>query len=440
MVFRSFILTLLTLISSLALAAQELPRRPFLGVRLERLTPEMRELMGITAKSGVLVSEVIPRSTASSAGFRKGDILISLNGMAFDSPEDIVRYVGSQRSGSQFSFEILRDKKPVNGESHFLPFPKESYADLDVHYSDARSEAGQHRIILTKKKNQTGRQPLIVFIGGIGCYSLDAPMDSNRSEIQLLNALARDGFITARLEKPGIGDGAGHSKPCNEISFREETDAYAAAIRKLRERSDVAADEVYIFGHSMGGVFAPLIAKETPVKGIIAYGTIGSNFPEHLTKTRRTIGEAYGWPPEETDAFVRELCECSVYYFAEKLTTEEAGRKNPNCVQYLQVFDLRSRSYNDELYALNIPSLWKDFKGSALLLWGESDYIASRDDHEILARAIRTHYKGKVDFEAVKNADHGMQLAGSFAEARTRPGPYNTAVGKTVLSWLRKQS
>jgi pimeloyl-ACP methyl ester carboxylesterase len=436
---RTFLLCLL-LLGHFSLAAQELPRRSFLGIQMEPLSSDMRRLIGISDSNGVLINRVLPNSTASEAGFRKGDVLVRLNDALLRQPADAVRYVGTQPGGSSFRYELIRDKQRITGKAAFKPFPKESYPDLEVIYTEAKSGTGLQRILLTKPKKQSGKLPLIVFIGGIGCYSLDAPLDTGRSELMLLNGLARNGFLTARLEKPGIGDGAGHSKPCPELSFEEETEAYVAAIKKLRQRSDVDADATYIIGHSMGGVFAPKIAAQTPIRGIVAYGTIGSGFMEYLVKTRRTIGEAFGWPPDETDAYIKDYCECAGYYFVEKMTTEEAAHKKPLCREYLSVFDFRSRAYNDQLYAINIPGLWKQYAGRALLLWGESDYISSRDDHELLAKAINFYHPNAVRFQTVKNADHGMNIAASFQAARSSAGPYNQEVGALILSWLRSQS
>jgi pimeloyl-ACP methyl ester carboxylesterase len=105
----------------------------------------------------------------------------------------------------------------------------------------------------------------------------------------------------------------------------------------------------------------------------------------------------------------------------------------------LSIFDLRAPSYNHELYELNIPALWKTYDGKSLLLWGESDYISSRDDHEMVAAAVNHYHEGNAQFLTVKNAEHGMRIAHSFVEARNNPGPYNTDFGKIVLNWLQHQ-
>lgn len=419
-------------------AGQELVRRSFLGVQMENINDDVARIMGIGSRNGVLINNVIPGSTAAGAGFQKGDVLVRINDQPFTSTQEAVQYVGLQKSNTKFSYELIRNKQKVTGTSSFKPYPLESYSDLEVVYTQAKTATGIQRIIITRPKSKTSL-PIVVFLGGIGCYSLDTPLDTNRSELQLLNKLAREGFTTIRIEKPGVGDGAGYGKACNEVGFHEEVQGYVQAIEDLRQRKGLTEKDVFIIGHSMGGLMAPLIAAKTDIKGIIAYGTIGSNFMEYLMKTRRTIGEAYEWAPEETDEYVKDYCECAAYYFIDKMTTEEAARKKASCSDYLSVFDLRSRKYNEELYDINIPAAWKDYSGQALLAWGESDFISSREDHELIVKAIK-HYNRDATIAFIKNADHGMNTASSFQEARANPGSYNREVGRVFLGWLKKQS
>lgn len=419
--------------------SQELERRVFLGIRMENIDQGRRQMLDLKNTNGVLISEILPASTALEAGFLKGDILLSLDNKQVSKTTDVLDVLIGKFAGQSFQYELLRDKKFIKGKAILKGFPEEKYADLEVIYSTAKTQLGLERIIITKPKSNI-KLPVIAFIGGIGCYSLDFPMDSTRSEVQLLNMLSRNGYLCARLEKPGIGDNAKTSKACNEVSFMEETSGYIDAINTLKRRPDVDSNSVYIIGHSMGGVFGPLVAQKTKVKGIIAYGTIGSNFQEYLAKTRRTIAEAYNMNPEETDDLIKNFCECSGYYFADKMTTAEVINKKPECQEYLSVFDLRARTYNDQLYDFNIPGLWKYFDGKALLMWGESDYISSREDHQIIEKAVNYYHPGNAEFITVNKADHGMRTASGFSEARQNPGPYNSNVGNTMLSWLRKQS
>ena len=415
--------------------AQELPRRSFLGIQMENITADTRRMMEVKEDYGVLVEGTITGSTAEAAGIKRGDILLSLNGTKINDVVQAVGYVAAQNSGTSFTYELLRDKEKVTGSSSFKEYPREKYPDLDVSYETVKTTTGLQRMIITKSRH-SGKQPVVVFLGGIGCYSLESPMDSNRNEVRLINALARNGFMIARVEKPGIGDGAGHSKKCEVVSFTEEKDVYVQAVKDLKKRDDVQADNIYVLGHSMGGVMAPMVAAETSLKGIIAYGTIGSPFLEYLYKTRITSGQAENWSERRSETFAKEACECARYYFVDKMTTKQAEQKKSYCRYYVEVFDDRSRKYNDELFAIDYSALWKAFEGKALMIWGTGDYISAKEDHEIITNTVNSVHPGNATMVIV-SADHGMGMANSFQEAVTNPGKYNPEIDGKILTWLK---
>ncbi|RYZ15774.1 MAG: alpha/beta fold hydrolase, partial [Sphingobacteriales bacterium] len=337
-------LLLIICLSALSAIAQELPRRSFLGVQMENISDDTRRIMNLPSKEGVLVKGIIPGSTAAAAGFQTGDVLLSINETKLNSISEAVAYVGSKKGNETFSYVIFRNGKKLSGRSTFSPYPEEKYSDLKVEYPAVKTSLGLQRLIVTTRKDGKSTSGHVYFIGGIGCYSLDTPQDTMRSEVQLLNMLARAGYTTVRLEKSGMGDAVGKSKSCEEISFTEEAESYAEAIASFRESSGHTG-KVFVIGHSMGGLMAPLAAGSTRIDGIISYGTIGSNFIEYLAKTRRTIAKAYGWPPDETDKYIKDFCECAAWYLTNMLTVNEASKKNPDCGEYLSVFELRSQKY-----------------------------------------------------------------------------------------------
>lgn len=427
-------LVALLLILGITVKAQELARRPLLGIQMEPVTEDVKRIMELPALKGVLIKGVIPNTTASQTGFKVSDVLLKINGQEVNTPAEASKLVSTYKGGNEFTYELIRNKKIITGKSVFKAMPTEKYSDIDVSYTATQTVNGLQRMVVSKPKTKT-KAPAIIFIGGIGCYSLDNPLDTTKSETQLLNTLTRAGYVCVRAEKPGVGDNMS-CKPCNEISFNEELNGYVNMVKAIKKYSYVDSSQVYIIGHSMGGVMAPLVAKQSNIKGIVAYGTIGSNFIEYLAKTRRTIGEAYQWKPDETDDYIKDYCECASYYFIEKMTTAEAAKKKEVCKNYLSIFDYRSRAYNNELYDLNIPAAWKSFAGKALLMWGATDYISSKEDHQIITETVNACHPGNAEFVSLKATEHGMRNADTFQQAQTSPGSYNSAVAGVIIQWL----
>jgi len=412
--------------------SQELPRRPFLGIAMVNL-PDT-----VPPNHGVLIEEVFPNSTAEAAKWKVGDVLTQMDGNRIAHIDDVVSRLRSMEGGRSFTYTLVRNGKPVKGSTKLMIRPKESYPGISMEYGSFSSAIGQQRMIIGRPvASGAAKLPVVVFIGGISCYSLDLANDTTRGEVQLLNLLARNGYMTVRAEKPGVGDGATTSKACKETSLHEEMESYVQLVKQLKQRADVDSNTISVFGHSMGGVMAPLMAQRTAIQRIIAYGTFGSSLIEYWPKTRRTIGEAYGWPLDSIETHARVSAECNAWHFSHGLRYEESVAQRPECASHI-LTGVRSHDYLDQLYRTNMAALWKDYPGKALFLWGASDYIAAKDDHEILAAVMVRHAPGSGTMRIVPATDHGLNSAADFRAAATSRGPYNPEVGKIVLEWLKR--
>ena len=112
-----------------------------------------------------------------------------------------------------------------------------------------------------------------MYLQGGGCGSIDNPYAGSTGPNALVHGAALRGFVTMRVDKPGTGESEG--RPCAEIGFREELAGYEAALSALLSDPVVDRERVYFLGDSLGGLFAPLLARDTRVAGIVTYGTIG---------------------------------------------------------------------------------------------------------------------------------------------------------------------
>ncbi|WP_415182255.1 Do family serine endopeptidase [Phaeovulum sp.] len=85
-------------------------RRGWLGVKIQDITPDMAEAMGLETASGALVSEV-PEGPAADAGMLSGDVITSFDGGEVKDTRDLVRRVADAPVGQAVRVVVTRDGK-----------------------------------------------------------------------------------------------------------------------------------------------------------------------------------------------------------------------------------------------------------------------------------------------------------------------------------------
>jgi Do/DeqQ family serine protease len=61
-------------------------QRPWLGAKLQVVTPDIADSLGLPRPSGALVASVVPDGPAAHAGVKTGDIIVSVDGAEVDDP------------------------------------------------------------------------------------------------------------------------------------------------------------------------------------------------------------------------------------------------------------------------------------------------------------------------------------------------------------------
>jgi len=89
--------------------------RGWLGVMIQRITPELAESLGVEGTTGALVSEVVPDGPAAKAGLKQGDIIIEYDGTAVKESADLPRLVARTSVGKEVPVKVRRgdDEKTV---------------------------------------------------------------------------------------------------------------------------------------------------------------------------------------------------------------------------------------------------------------------------------------------------------------------------------------
>jgi Do/DeqQ family serine protease len=88
-------------------------RRPWLGARLQAVTPEIAETLGLRRPSGALVANVIPGSPAARAGLKLSDLIVAIEGQVVDDPNAFDYRFATRPLGGTADIEVQRAGRPV---------------------------------------------------------------------------------------------------------------------------------------------------------------------------------------------------------------------------------------------------------------------------------------------------------------------------------------
>jgi Do/DeqQ family serine protease len=88
-------------------------KRPWLGARLQPLTSELAESLGLTRPTGALVASVNEGSPAAKAGLKPGDVIVSVEGQQVDDPNAFDYRFATRPLGGIAKIGLLRDGKPM---------------------------------------------------------------------------------------------------------------------------------------------------------------------------------------------------------------------------------------------------------------------------------------------------------------------------------------
>jgi serine protease Do len=85
--------------------------RGWLGVGIQRLTPDLAESMKLKPDEGVLVSQVFEGGPADRAGLKAGDVVVEFGGKAIKTPTELQNSVAWMAPGAKIDLVVLRAGK-----------------------------------------------------------------------------------------------------------------------------------------------------------------------------------------------------------------------------------------------------------------------------------------------------------------------------------------
>ncbi len=87
--------------------------RPYIGITMSPVTPELAEHYGLNDRNGAVVMETKPDTPGGKAGLKQMDIIRSIDGKEMTATSDVQRYVLSRNVGDTIEAVVLREGKEV---------------------------------------------------------------------------------------------------------------------------------------------------------------------------------------------------------------------------------------------------------------------------------------------------------------------------------------
>lgn len=403
--------------------AQKLARKGTLGVGLYTNIPDSIRA-ALNYESGAIIHRVFPNTTAHQAGVLPNDIITQVNGLKINSGAELVNFAKTLRSGNPIKIELIRNRETLTFNSNVVPKPYEQSAVADIEYGEFKYKSGLVRTIYKSPKGKTPKA-FIYFLQGLPCYSLDnlQPLDKTK---QALDKLVELGYAVYLMEKGDMGDNE-NCPPCATMGFHEELAMYDAGYQHFKKLPKVDSSNIFLFGHSMGGTTAPLLAGKYQPKGIIVYGTGFKPWSEYLMDTYLVQLSLRGKDLGDLRDHVESFKPYIHQYFYTDTPIEEIAKDAKGLITLNQLLGYnptnqtghsgRHVSTFKELNQVNVAKGLSRFNNYTLAIYGECDLNANNAlDHQALINHVNTLRPGHGTFWMAPKSSHSFEEIGTMKE------------------------
>lgn len=409
--------------SALAGSSQNIKRKGGLGVAFYQNVPDTLAKR-LDYKQGAIVRVVVPNSTAASLGLLKDDIILKINEAPISKPNEILGLAAKLRGEDPIKVEFIRNQQIKTLTGIVVEKPMEKSTSAEVAYGEFAYKNGYVRTIY---KTLKGKKPLgtVYFLQGLPCYSLDNMQELDKTK-QAIDAMVERGYAVFRMEKGDVGDNQG-LPPCEQMGFFDELAMHEAGYKYLLTLPQIDKATIFLFGHSMGGITAPLLAEKFQPRGTVVYGTVFKPWLEYLfdayIKQSVLQGDDYATLREEIEKAKPYLYD----YFYQNKSLEEVI-KNPNgLVAFQQILGYvpeakifssgRAPICYKELNDSKVATAWGNYNNHVLAIYGECDLNANDSlDHIALIKYINANNAGNGTFWVAPKSSHSFEEIGTMAD------------------------
>ena len=389
-------------------------------------------------------------SVLEAAGLQVGDEIESLSSsrnlrLEADPTRDanaFGMFIRAARAGDVVTLRVKRAGTPAVKVT--LPAMREEPVEgAEVVYGSVATEKGYRvRTYTSRPRGATGRLPLVVFIPWLSCGAVENPMAASDGWSKMLHAVMKEGGVQlVRIEKPGVSDSEGPD--CSATDLDDDMAAFRAGIRAALADPGADPDRLLLFGGSVGGALAPILAREFKVRGLIVTGGFTRTWYEHMLDIERRRLTFSGMKPAEVNAGMRALGQLYDRVLHDGQSPGKVLAAQPAWRAYwADEADHqygRPIRYYRQLEALDVEGAWQQVAVPTLVVWGDYDWIMGREESDRAVAILRARDPALVTYEVRPKMNHHFDtFPDATAAFHETGGTYDAGAAQAMVRWLRQ--
>ena len=417
--------------------------------------PARKALMGATgtfSEKGMAIDSVTKDGTVYAAGVRKGDVISAINGTVLKNQQVYNALVSGVRTGDELTITYTGKGKQKTKKVKAVMRPYETSELADVYYDWVSYGQCKLRAVTRKPKNKT-IAPAVLLVPGYNCGSVENY--STGIYKHLVTEWLKNGYVVVTVEKSGMGDSY-NCTPCLQADLVTDIQTFDAAYKYMEALPYADKNNLFIWGHSMGGIIAPEIAKKHNPKGVIAYATVFRPWAEFLPEMHRVQFPLDGHSYEKTEQDVRLIHRIYDDFFNDKKTIQQLYDVPEYKDMVVREFgykkdseDLWGRHYRfwQQIDSLDMAAAWSGVQCPVLSVFGGADFIACSElEHQLITRTVNAVHPGNATHITIPDIDHLLLRNKDWKEAydtynnrQTWADKFHFGFTETINKWMNAQ-
>ncbi|MGB5943576.1 MAG: alpha/beta fold hydrolase [Leeuwenhoekiella sp.] len=240
-------------------------------------------------------------------GGKADSVTVIDSSISMSFPQFGIEYQGKLVSADSITGNLLQGGMAVPLELHRgilklnrpqEPKPPFNYYCEEITFTNAADGITLAGTLTLPKSS--GKYPVVIIVSGSGPQDRHGTMFSHKPYLVLADHLTKNGIGVFRFDERGVGESEGNFEQANINTFMQDV---TEAINFLKQRKDIAKNQIGLIGHSIGGIVAPkLAAVNKDVAFLVLLAAPGVPGDELMLSQKAAVEKIMGVSEQQIDA------------------------------------------------------------------------------------------------------------------------------------------